>query len=52
MTKEFEIVEIRVEEGVDVGSKVNKLSLNNNKLINYTSRCSVIGGTLLSFNVV
>jgi hypothetical protein len=43
MTKEFEIVEIGVEEGVDVGSRNEQFMIPNMVLQ---------GGTLLSFNVM
>ena len=44
MAKVFEIVEIGVEEGVDLGFGIKESK--------FASRYGVIGGNLLSFNVV
>lgn len=43
MTKEFVIIKIGVEEGVDLGSRIKDCLL---------SQCGVIRGILLSFDVV
>jgi hypothetical protein len=44
-TKGYEIVEIGVEEGLDLGSRINDCMLPN--VVLYKG-----GGTILSFNVV